>query len=147
MQRCTLSKRTEKITIIVVKHYFMDVSTSKYSKELMIFQALKAVLRIHSILMRIRIRVISLRFTDFFNEKLFSNFFFLAYFCLKLDEPFRNEEIFIISLFQKFKFGVLGVKKFCFAVLVDILPFGSIRGSAYFCESGSGSRKSKSCRS
>ena len=44
----------------------MDISTGKYFKELTIIQALKAVLRIHSILMRIRIQVISLRVTDFF---------------------------------------------------------------------------------
>ena len=70
-------------------------------------------LRIHLILMRIRILDphwkkkdpnpnpdpdISLRFTECF---------FLLIFILKLDEPVRNDEIFIISLFfQKFRFGV-----------------------------------------
>ena len=40
--------------------------------------------------------------------------FFYAYFILKLDEPFINEEIFIISLFFKVQILVLGVKKFFF---------------------------------
>ena len=42
-------------------------------------------------------------------------------FILKLDEPFRNEEIFTISFFSKVQSWVLGVKK----CLVDILPFES----------------------
>ena len=49
---------------------------------------------------------------------------------LKLDEPFRNEKIFIISLFPIVQIWVLRVN-----FLVDILPLGS----AYFCGSGSGS--------
>ena len=45
---------------------------------------------------------------------------------LKLDEPFRNEEIFIISLFSNVQIWGLGVKKFVFLkFLVDILPLGS----------------------
>jgi len=43
-------------------------------------------------------------------------YFFSLIFILKLDEPFRNEEIFIISLFSKNQIWVLGVKKFFFAV-------------------------------
>ena len=39
---------------------------------------------------------------------------------LKLDEPFRNQEIFIISLFSKVQIWVLRVLQF----LVDILPLG-----------------------
>ena len=63
----------------------------------------------------IRIQVISSRFTEFFNKK--NNFqifvlFFSLIFILKLDEPFRNEEIFIISLFSKVQIWGLGVKKF-----------------------------------
>ena len=62
----------------------------------------------------IRTQVISLRFTEFFNKKLFSNFvlFFWLIFILKLNEPFRNEEIFTISLFSKVQIWVLGVKFF-----------------------------------
>ena len=44
---------------------------------------------------------------------------------LKLDEPFRNQDIFIICLFSKVQIWVLGAKK-CFSqFLVDILPLGS----------------------
>ena len=66
---------------------------------------------IHSILMRIRIldphwkkriRVISIKFTEFFNKAEFQFFclIFSLIYMLKLDEPFRNHEIFIISLFS-----------------------------------------------
>ena len=44
---------------------------------------------------RIRIKVISLRFTEFFNKAGFSNFlslYVLLIFMLKFDEPFRNQE-------------------------------------------------------
>ena len=65
--------------------------------------------------MRIRIQVISLKFADFFflqnTFKICCSIFSLI-FILKLDEPFRNEEIFIISLFSKVQIWVLGVKKF-----------------------------------
>ena len=44
---------------------------------------------------------------------------------LKLDEPFRNQEIFIISLFLIVKTWVLRVNLFFLQFLVDILPFGS----------------------
>jgi len=50
----------------------------------------------------------------------------------------------MISLFSKVQLWVLGVKKFFLQFLVDILPLGS---AAYFCGSGSGSRKPKSCGS
>ena len=43
---------------------------------------------------------------------------------LKLDEPFRNQEIFIISLFSIVKTWVLRVK-FFFQFLIDILLLGS----------------------
>ena len=46
-------------------------------------------------------------------------------FILKLDEPFRNEEIFIIFLFSKVQICGLGSS---LQFLVDILPLGS----AYF---------------
>ena len=45
----------------------------------------------------------------FFNKAEFSNYFllnfFFAYFYAKLYKAFRNQEMFIISLFQWFKFG------------------------------------------
>ena len=44
---------------------------------------------------------------------------------LKLDEPFRNQEIFIISLFSIVQIWVLRVKFFFLQFLVDILPLGS----------------------
>ena len=48
-------------------------------------------------------------------------------FILKLDEPFINEEIFIIALFSKVQIWCFGVKKIFFLqFLVDILPLGSI---------------------
>ena len=62
------------------------------------------------------IQVISLKFTEFFNKKNFKFLvlFFSLIFILKLDEPFRNEEIFIISLFSKVQIWGFGVKKiFC----------------------------------
>ena len=51
---------------------------------------------------RIRIQVISLKFTKF-------SFYLFSIFILK---PFRNKEIFKISLFSKVKIWVLGVNKF-----------------------------------
>ena len=96
----------------------------------------------------IRIQVISSRFTEFFNKK--NNFqifvlFFSLIFILKLDEPFRNEEIFIISFFKS-SIWVLGVKTFFFSSFwLTFYPWIWIRGSAYF--SGSGSRRPKSCES
>ena len=44
---------------------------------------------------------------------------------LKLDEPFRNQEIFIISLFSIVQILVLRVKFLFLHFLVDILPLGS----------------------
>ena len=104
-------------------------------------------LRIHLILMRIRILDPHCKKMDpdpghFFkiNKAEFSNW--LSYFFMpKLYEPFRNQEIVIISLFSIVQIQVQRVKKFFFQFLVDILPLGS----AYFC--GSGSRKPKSCGS
>ena len=49
-------------------------------------------------------------------------------FMLKLDEPFKNQEIFLISLFSIVQIWVLRVNFFCCSVLVDILHLGS--GSA-----------------
>ena len=63
--------------------------------------------------------------------------FFSLILILKLDEPFRNEEIFIISLFSEVQIWGLGVLQF----LVDILPLGS--GSVdpnIFAESDPGSQ-------
>jgi len=73
------------------------------------------------------IQVISLKFTEFFNKKNFKFLvlFFSLIFILKLDEPFRNEEIFIISLFSKVQIWGFGVKKIFLQFLVAILPLGS----------------------
>ena len=61
--------------------------------------------------------VIFKRFSEFFNKKIiFKFYFFSLIFILKLDESFRNEKSFIISLFSKVQIWVLGVKKF-FAVI------------------------------
>ena len=118
------------------------------------FPTITPVLRIQVILMRIRIldphwkkwiQVLSLKFTEFLKQsKIFKFFvlFFSLIFMLKLDEPFRNQEIFIISFFNSSDFGFES-KFFLLQFLVDILPLGS--GCAYFC--GSGSRKRKSCGS
>jgi len=59
----------------------------------------KAVLRIHLILMRIRIQILDPHRKQCIRIQI-SNFFsiFLLIFYLKLYEPFRNKEIFIISL-------------------------------------------------
>ena len=60
---------------------------------------------------RIQIQVISLRFTEFNKQKIILSYFF-AYFIL--DEPLRNVEIYIITLFSKVQIWVLGVIKFFF---------------------------------
>ena len=74
------------------------------------------VFRIHLKLIRIQIMNSSLKFIDFvFNKAEFSNYFnfLLLIFMLKLDEPFRDQEIFIISLFLTS--SDLGFEsKFCF---------------------------------
>ena len=44
---------------------------------------------------------------------------------LNLDEPFRNQEIFIISVFLIVQTWVLRVKFIFLQFLVDILPLGS----------------------
>ena len=84
---------------------------------------LLAVLRIHLILMRIRIQ-----FTEFFltknNFKIFC--FICFFFRIFLSQNFMNHEIFIFSLFFKSSdFGFRSKKVFFFTVLVDILPLGS----------------------
>ena len=87
-----------------------------------------AVLMINLILMRIRSWIRtgnngsgfgSRSFLYFFNKKLFSKIF-SHIFILKLDEPFRNEEI-----FSKVQIWILGVKFFFSQFLVDILALGS----------------------
>ena len=88
------------------------------------FPSLFSVLRIHSIFMRIRILDPHWKKIDpdpdpghFFKIYwiLFNKFFSLN-FILKLDEPFRNEEIFIISLsfFSQVQIWGFGVKKIFF---------------------------------
>ena len=44
---------------------------------------------------------------------------------LKLDEPFRNQEIYMISLFSIVQIWVLRVRILLLQFLVDILPLGS----------------------
>ena len=60
---------------------------------------------------------------NFLTKKIFQIFCFLifAHFLSLLDEPFRNEGMFI-SFLSKVQVLVLGVKKAFFAVFVDILP-------------------------
>ena len=78
----------------------------------------KAVLRIHLILMRIRIKVISIKLTEFFltrqNFQIFCPIFSLIL-MLKLNETFRNQEIFIISIVQIWG---LRVNFFCSFLLI-----------------------------
>ena len=69
--------------------------------------------------MRIQFRI---RILDPHWKKIF---YFSLNFILKLDEPFRNEEIFIVSLFSKVQIWGLGEKRFFLQFLVDILPLGS----------------------
>ena len=94
---------------------------------------LLSVLWIHLILMRMRIRILDPHWkiidpdpSHFFKiywiflTKKCSNFLlniFSLIFILKLNEPFRHEEIFIISLFFK-----SSVKKFFLQFLVDDYP-------------------------
>ena len=65
--------------------------------------------------------VISLKMTEFFTKQNFQ--ILCLIFMLKLDEPFRNHEIFIIS----FSIVWLGFweSNFFLQFLVDILPLGS----------------------
>ncbi len=134
------------ISIILQKHFWVELITYhpifSFTSPLPISDLqgypifYKTALRIHLILRWIRIQVISLRFTEFFV------LFFSHIFILKL-EPFRNEEIFTISLFLKVQIWVLGVKVFFSVLGWYFTPWFRIRGSAYFC--GYGSSKPKSC--
>ena len=81
----------------------------------------EAVLWIHLILMRIHIgkkwiwiQVISINLLIFLTKQNFHSFvlFFSLIFILKLDKPFRNQEIFIISLFSLVKIWGFGVNFF-----------------------------------
>ena len=81
-------------------------------------------MRIQFLEKQIRIQVISSKFTNFFNKPEFQFVFFCSLiFKLKLDEPFRNQEIFIIPLFLIVQILALRVN-FFFGFLVDILPLG-----------------------
>ena len=60
----------------------------------------------------------------------------------KLDEPLRDQEVFIFSLFTTIQIWVLWVNLFCSFWLI-FFPIDP--DAAYFC--GSGSRKPKSCGS
>ena len=92
--------------------------------KLYLFIITLSVLRIHLIFMLIRIRIhtgkkciriqvmnISLRFTDFFLTAELSKYFplFSHNFMLNLDEPFRDQEIFIVKLFLTVQNWVLSV--------------------------------------
>ena len=84
-------------------------------------------LRIHLILMLIRIQFISLSFTELFLTENNFQFFFIfvrIFFLLKLDEPFRHEEIFKISISDS-DLGLRSKKDFFLQFLFDILPLGS----------------------
>ena len=64
--------------------------------------------------MRIRTQVISLKLTEFFFNKAEFSYFFLFFsliFMLKLDEPFGNQEILIISFLNSSDLG-LGFSSF-----------------------------------
>ena len=111
-------------------------------------------LRIHLFLMRIRIRILDPHwkkmdpdpnpdpgldpghFYKIYWIIIFKFFvlFFSHIFILQLDEPFRNEEIFIISLFFKVHILDLEVKKVFFLQFFGwyFAPWIRIRGSAYF---------------
>ena len=107
-------------------------------------------MRIHLFLVRIRILDpywekmyldpdIYLRFTDFFNRRRLFRYIFLTFFTFfmqQLDVIFRDRDIFDNLFFQQFRFEF-----FNFWLL--ICPWNRIRGSAYFC--GSGSSKPKCC--
>ena len=79
---------------------------------------------------------ISLRITDFFLTIV--NIFFIFFsliFMLKLDEPFRDQNIFKIYLFTTVQIWVLIVKEYLFSVFCcNFAPWIQIRGSAYFCD-------------
>ena len=62
---------------------------------------------------------------------------------LKLDEQFRDKKILIISFFQQFRFGFWEQKKILVFFGLYLAPRIRICGSAYFCESESGSRTPK----
>ena len=68
-------------------------------------------------------RLFPLNKLNLFNKAEFSNFC-LIFFMLKLDESFRNQEIFIISLFSIVQIWGLRVTFFP-SVFVDILHLGS----------------------
>ena len=71
----------------------------------------------------IRIQVISLRLLNFFSTKNYFQIFCLFVSLIFILKLFRNEEMFIISLFSQVQIRVLGVKKsFFLQFLVDILP-------------------------
>ena len=90
-------------------------------------------------LIRIQVMTISLRFSDF----LCLSFF--VFFMLKLDKPFRDEEIFDnISFFNSSDLGFENIR-FLFTVFSwQLAPWSRIRGSAYF--SGSGIQEVKMLR-
>ena len=67
----------------------------------------------------------------------------LLIFMLKLDEQFRDKKILIISFFQQFRFGFWEQKKILVFFGLYLAPRIRIRGSAYLCGSGSGSRTPK----
>ena len=84
-----------------------------------------------------------------FLTKNYFRFFFLAYFYPKTWWTVQKwGHFYNLSFFSKVQIWVLGVQKFFFAVFGwYFTPWIRIRGSAYFCGSGSGSRKPNSCGS
>ena len=108
---------------------------------LQVLQLLLSVLRIHLVLMRIRILDPHWKKLDTdpdpgheyffkiywicFNNAELSNIFLLVslIFMLKLDEPFRVWEIFIISLFSTVQIWVLRLRFFCCSFWLIFCPF------------------------
>ena len=97
---------------------------------------IKAVLKNHLILMRIRIldlhwkkwiriRVISLRFTDFFNKNnfYFFLFYFFTYFYLKTIQKWGN--FYNLPFIKSSDLGFISKNVFFLQFLVDILPIAS----------------------
>ena len=78
-------------------------------------------------MIRIQVMNISLKFTEFFLTTQNCQIIFLLFsfiFMLKLDELFRDQEIFTIFSFSTGQIWVLRV--LFFQILIDILPLGPV---------------------
>ena len=126
------------LCFLFFKYYLATLQVYSKQNDAILFQQAQALLRIHLILIRLRILDPHWKTMDpdpghehflkiywfFFLSRIVYIIFLL--FMLKLDEPFRDQEFFLV-------FGLY------FAAWIRIL------GSAFFCLTGSGSRKPKSC--